>query len=275
MVLITFCLEVLLCGLAAARPQGPNTVAVNNPNLRTMSQNSTWFIIPIPKAAVQSVVPYSLLPVPTSDASLFPSGFPDNAHPVLVSSGYSNDIRMGPLQISSLMVANTIVPYVDRLRDGKTPFQSAVRNWIGGTNGQDSMSVVPGKLLREASKAQRSHPPIPNPISGPGVIIEAIDMDFTITTTPAYTSRTFHALINQVQTLTNGLCQRNPYYFNETFSRPIFTTGQVTLYQPAGPAALAGIYTGQTGYSANAQAIGYTAQDCKTAAAMVDPAALE
>lgn len=52
---------------------------------------------------------------------------------------------MGPLQIESLMQANTIVPCVDRLGDGKTPFQSAVRNWIGGTNGQNIMALVPGK----------------------------------------------------------------------------------------------------------------------------------
>ena len=276
-----------------------------------------WVIIPIPKTAVKSVVtPYSLLPVPTGDASLFPSGFPADAHPVLVSFGYNNDIRMSALQIQSLMEANIIVPYVDRLGDGKTPFQSAVRNWIGGTNGQDIMGLVPGKPLQSIDSiilrtdhpitaivgsfegttitvaqfvpnnaanqpigpneyiAQVKQTIVPNPVSGPGVIVEAMDMDFTITTTPAYTSHTFHTLINQVQTLTNGMCQRNPYYFNETFSRPTFTNGKVILYQPAGPAVLAGTYTGLTGYSANAETIGYNAQDCKTAAAMVDPAAL-
>jgi hypothetical protein len=83
---------------------------------------TAWFVLPIATASVQSVVPYPLLTPPYSDTTLFPQGFPPNAHPVLVSSGYDNDIRMASLQIPALKSASIYVPYTDRLGDGKTAF---------------------------------------------------------------------------------------------------------------------------------------------------------
>ena len=83
---------------------------------------TAWFVLPIATTSVQSVVPYPLLTPPYSDTTLFPKGFPPNAHPVLVSSGYDNDIRMASLQIPALKSASIYVPYTDRLGDGKTAF---------------------------------------------------------------------------------------------------------------------------------------------------------
>ena len=81
-----------------------------------------WFILPVTTASVQALVPYPLLTPPYSDKSLFPHGFPSTAHPVLVSSGYENDIRMLDLQIPSLKQGSIYIPYTDRLKDGKTAF---------------------------------------------------------------------------------------------------------------------------------------------------------
>lgn len=88
-------------------------------NRRTIT---AWFVLPIDTASVQSVVPYPLLTPPYSDTTLFPQGFPSNTHPVLVNSGYDNDIRMASLQIPALKSASIYVPYTDRLMDGQTPF---------------------------------------------------------------------------------------------------------------------------------------------------------
>ncbi|KAL8690312.1 MAG: hypothetical protein Q9224_004432, partial [Gallowayella concinna] len=232
------------------------------------SHIQAWFIIPVPKTSVQSIVPFPLLTPPFSDKSLFPTGFPANSHPVVVATGYQNDIRMFNLQIKALFSGNIYVPYTDRLRDGKTPFQYPVRNYIGGVDGQDLMGVVPslvgtfeGTTIYLATfapnndayapiasnpnefTAQVKQVIVPNPISGPSVTPEAFDFDFVTARQPLYTPRTFHAMINQVQILNNGLCQRNPYYFNETFAGETLRSGNVTLYGPTAgsvPSQLAG-----------------------------------
>ena len=103
-------------------------------------------------------------------------------------------------------------------------------------------------------------------------------MDFISAKSPLYTDHTFHALINQPQILTNGFCQRNPYYFNETDAAPVLRSGNITLYGPlagAVPSALAGRYTIQGGYSASGQMLGYNAEECSTAAANSDPKAYQ
>lgn len=233
---------------------------------------------------------------------------------------------MGPLQIESLLGASVYVPYADYLRNGKTGFQYAIQNYIGGVNGKDVQALVPGRLLLPSSNTELSNPIpnddalalvgslggttifvadfnpnndayapiasnpatytarvkqviIPNPISGPEVKPEAFDLAFSSTQTPLYTAKTFHTLINQPQILNNGLlCQRNPYYFNETFAEPRLRTGNVTVYgPPAGalPSKLAGRYVGQGGYSASGQMVGYNQESCASAAAKTDPKALQ
>ena len=115
-------------------------------------------------------------------------------------------------------------------------------------------------------------------MSGPGVIPEAYDFDFITAKSPLYTAHTFHALINQPQILTNLMCQRNPYYFNETFAAPVLRSGNVTLFGPTAgsvPSALAGMYTTQGGYSASGEIVGYNPEDCAAAAKNSDPKAYQ
>lgn len=119
---------------------------------------------------------------------------------------------------------------------------------------------------------------VPNPISGPSVEPEAFDLDFITATNPLYSARTFHELINQPVVLTNGECQRNIYYFNNTFTEPVLRSGNATLVGPiAGnvPTALAGQYSIQGGYSASAEVVGYNAEPCISSAENVDPYALQ
>jgi len=83
--------------------------------------------VSVPKSVAQALVPtYKLLPVPTTDTSLFHNGFNESEHPILIVSCYQNDIRMTavlPLQITALLSAQFSVPYVDRLGDGRSAFQ--------------------------------------------------------------------------------------------------------------------------------------------------------
>lgn len=103
---------------------------------------TAWFVLPIDKASVQSVVPYPLLTPPFPDTTLFPKGFPSNAHPVLVSSGYNNDIRMASLQIPALKSASIYVPYTDRLGNGMTAF-----NYVSDSITSFAAQVLQSPLL--------------------------------------------------------------------------------------------------------------------------------
>ena len=72
------------------------------------------------------------------------------------------------------------------------------------------------------------------------------------------------------------MCQRNTYFFNQSFNDGVLRSGTVTLYNaPADPNGLAGVYKLQSGYSASAILVGFNVQDCKSAAASVDPSALQ
>ncbi len=78
----------------------------------------------------------------------FPGGFPAGKHPLIVSSGYSGDIRMKALNavdlyIESLMQGYIIAPFVDYLEDGKSAFGMPINYYIGGTNGQNLAAIVP------------------------------------------------------------------------------------------------------------------------------------
>ncbi|KAL8857815.1 MAG: hypothetical protein Q9178_005715 [Gyalolechia marmorata] len=290
--------------LAVGLPECSNTLAFYNPNLRTTCYKATWFLAPVPIEAVQSLVPYPLITPPFSDKFLFPTGFPPGTHPVLVASGIQRDIRMANLQIDTLLGGYVLVPWVDRLRDGKTPFHYAIRNYIGGENDNDLEAGVPtavgtvtGTTILIASFSPNddayalvaSNPPqfsaqvknviVRNLLSGPSVIPEAYDFNFFTATTPLYTERTIRTTLNQPQILNNQLlCQLNAYFFNETFAEPELREGNVTLYgPPAGalPSVLAGRYVRQGGLSAKAQMLGYNPEGCESAAARVDPRSLE
>ena len=57
-----------------------------------------------------------------------------------------NDIRMTSLQIPTQLLGGSIeVPYVDRLKDGKTGFLYSVKGYIGGYKGSTLGATVPGK----------------------------------------------------------------------------------------------------------------------------------
>ena len=108
---------------------------------------------------------------------------------------------------------------------------------------------------------------VPNPVSGPGVIEEALDADFfTITAKESpFTATTFNEFTNQTLVLTNGDCLRNALFFNQTFSDPVFRNGSVILYSPGG--AFAGVYDGVAGLSVSGENVGYNAESCEDAAA--------
>lgn len=292
-----------------------------------------FYILPVPTKDLASIIaPKKLLPVPTSDKSIFPNGFPANTHPVLALQGFGNDIRMQaaglPLFIQSLLTATVLLPYVDQLGDGKTPFTYQVGNFLGGVNGQDINTLVPvlvgalegnplhvatfGKLLlcgRSCHKntwiliQNRAADPndkaydifsggiysatgkeviVPNPVSGPGVYPDLIDTLFSTPSKAGSTAKPFHQMLNFPIILPTGQCQRNTYYFNETFANPQLGRGNVTLYSPALPASLTGggsagskQYDGVAAYAAVAEMVGYNPEDCATASKNVDPKALK
>lgn len=105
-----------------------------------------------------------------------------------------------------------------------------------------------------------------------GVYPEAADFDFFPTSSSKYPLKLFKQGINQPLILTNGLCQRNPIFFNETFSNPLFRRGKVTLQEPGG--AFQGVYTDQNGIgglSASGGQIGFMAETCESANGKVIP----
>lgn len=283
---------------------GPNTLAYNNPANRTTSLNATFCIIPIPKSVVPVITKgYKPLNVPSD---ILPP-FPTDMHPLLLQVGYQNDIRMtalnaAPLQIPALMQGSLIVPYADVTDDGKTPINVPVNYYIGGVNGMDLQALVPaivgavplfeGTVIAPAqtvpdTAAVQSLPNgqynfqvkpylVTNPLSGPGVVSEAINLLYSLTSTSPYTPHTFHSLLNSPQLLDTGLCQRVTLYFNETFANPKSAVGQVTLYnQPffdTPPKEIAGMYSNVYCYQANAELVAsYVGESCPVAAARADP----
>lgn len=96
---------------------------------------------------VQSVVaPYNLVPLPTSDKTLFPNGFPAGKFPVVVTIDIDENIRLSALQIPKPVLSGSItVPYVDRLGDGKTGFVFSVRQYISGYEGDEVSSYANGR----------------------------------------------------------------------------------------------------------------------------------
>lgn len=276
-----------------------------------------WFIIPISSTAVQTAVDQSnplsglTLVSPPNDPSLFPSGFPNGTHPVLVNIGLNDDIRMSALQIDGgLMTASIYVPYVAQ-SGSQTPLSAALPNYIAGQDGPLPNGLVPavassllfagnplrlGQFIPESQpyqvdaggdfSATSSWAIVPNTISGPGVYPEAVDLLFRTTTSPKYTAKGFKTLINLPIVLPSGMCQRNTYYFNNATALPAFRTGQVTLgpgasgsdplssgLQKASPDG-SGVYQNVDGYAACAQNVGNNPEACETAAANVDPASL-
>ena len=103
---------------------------------------------------MQAALPsnYKLLPNPTGDTELFPNGFPEDMHPVIVGNSLGANIEMTdfqgvpllPLSINFLLQGEVYIPFVDRLNDGETAFQYPLLNLIGGVNGQLMPALAPG-----------------------------------------------------------------------------------------------------------------------------------
>ena len=148
--------------------------------------------------------------------------------------------------------------------EGTTIF---VASFVPDDGPYEIISISPPEFI-----AQVKDVIVPNPVSGPGVIEEVVDTDFFTVSNSSYTAHTFHEVISQPLILTNGLCQRNLIYFNQTFTDPIFRNGTVTLYSPGG--AFAGVYDGVQGYSASGEVLGYNPETCSSAAENTDPMAL-
>lgn len=208
-----------------------------------------------------------------------------------------------PLQIPSLTQASLVVPYTDVNADGKTPINVPLDYYIGGTNGQDVAALVPSiasgvspfegttifpaRIVPDTAAAsalsgglysfQVKPYLLPNTISGPGVYAEAFDAIYKLSSSP-YTEHTFHTLLNSPQLLNTGKCQRNTIYFNETFANPHMAIANITLYHQilsTPPAAVEGVYNNVYCYQANGEQVSATGEDCNTAAALVDPKALQ
>ncbi|KAF2126180.1 hypothetical protein P153DRAFT_255629, partial [Dothidotthia symphoricarpi CBS 119687] len=290
--------------------QCPNTVASYNPALRTMSSNNTWFIVPVPKAAVQQALSESYPAVglvPNNRLSLLDvPNFPAGMHPVLVTSGYSSDIRQSILQIDGpLLVSDTQIPFVGK-GTSKKPLLAPLNTYQAGTSDQankDLAAVVPaavstligGLFVRLGNfipgnaaytavsnglfSANSKWVILPNPASGPGAYVEAIDLSFTtVTEAQSKYSLTFlKSVINQPQLLNgilSGKCQRNTYFLTNATAEVEFRSGNVTLGAAASGSTLGltaqtmgtlqkaspdgfGNYIGAGGFSGCAQVVGY------------------
>lgn len=277
-----------------------------------------WFIVPVPKdaalASARQKFPLAnlrLLDVP-STPDLFPNGFPEGMHPVLTTIATTADIRLTVLQIDGILKSgNAIVPFV--AKSGSNDAIAATLNgYIAGPEGPLPNGLVPavasgllfgGNPLRLGQfdptsdaymadgvggfSARAAWALVPNPLSGPGVYPEAIDMAFKTSSNSRYGARTFKTLISQPILLPSGMCQRNQYYFTNATANPVLRNGQVTF----GPAAdgvgvtmgklmqasqgRTGIYADVDGFGACAQSVGFNPESCEDAVANFDEASLE
>lgn len=135
----------------------------------------------------------------------------------------------------------------------------SLANFVPNTQSYQQISTTPLEYI-----AQIKQVVIPNPISGPGVYPEAVDTDFFVANSPGLPLKLFKQGINQPLILTNGLCQRNPIFFNETYTDIIYRKGKVILYEPGG--AFKGIYNDAPGFSGSGSTVGFNPQICAAAA---------
>ena len=206
-----------------------------------------------------------LLPLPSSDKSLFPQGFPSDQHPVLANAGLTDDIRMAVAQIDGpLLAGQIIVPFVKRYdSQSGTVLQAQLNGYMAGPNNNQIAGLVPSTVstviegfperLGQFSPAAAAYmlngntlsnkvawAVLPNPITGPGIYIESADFQYISGKLKTTTVKLFKYMLNQpailsgaIGTLDSKLCQRNQAYFNNDTSTIYPRVGNVTL----GPAA--------------------------------------
>ncbi|KAK0347637.1 hypothetical protein LTR91_000793 [Friedmanniomyces endolithicus] len=291
--------------------QCPDEVALYNYNLRTASANNTWFLVPVPKQAVQSALDtaygtglVTLTDLPANDASLFPRGFDSTTHhPVLVSAMYQDDIRMGAAKIQGPLLGGGL--NVPNGVEGAAVdiHQLSERESATASTLLEGFFLRLGLFIPNNAAFQRNDNNIlsntaawlvaSNPVSGPGYAPTAYDFQFTEQASfSLYTAKLFKSVINQASILSGpdfiaNLCQRNQYYFNNDTSTMTPVTGNVTF----GPAADglgvqmqstmqkassdgSGLYLDHEGFTGCGQNVGFNPENCDAAAANVDQSAL-
>ncbi|KAK0271648.1 hypothetical protein LTR91_002096 [Friedmanniomyces endolithicus] len=254
--------------------QCPNEVAKYNHDLRSASANNTWFLVPVPKQAVQSALDttygtglVTLADLPTSDASLFPRGF-DSAtyHPVLVSAMYQDDIRMGAAKIQGPLLGGGLnVPYVRRVGISQpgTVLKAPLSIYISGANGNAVAGLVPatastllegfflrlGLFVPNNAAFQRNDNNVlsnnaawlvaSNPVSGSSYAPTTYNLQFTKRETfRLYTAKLFKTMINQAIILTGPDFIANLCQRNQYyFNNDTSTMTPVTGIVTFGPAA--------------------------------------
>ncbi|KAF1847644.1 uncharacterized protein K460DRAFT_352746 [Cucurbitaria berberidis CBS 394.84] len=230
---LSFILLALARLFGQSKAQCPNLVAQFNPNARTMSSNNTWFILPVPKTAVQKAIDEAYLgnAITKQLKLLDPPDelvLGDGTHPVIVAAGYSSDIRQSILQIDgtlNMLGAQIIVPFVGK-DVSKTPLNAPLVIYLGVTDAAlfrrlaaiipAAVSTLVGGLAVRLGNSLPSNAAyqsdndglfssntkwqiVGNPFSGLGVIIEALDLHFTTNPTPpaAPSFKTLKSVINQ------------------------------------------------------------------------------
>ncbi|KAI8942908.1 hypothetical protein NX059_000947 [Plenodomus lindquistii] len=323
-----FTLSLLLVAAAASLVTAQPPICVNevqpyNRNDRTMAVSGSWFLIPIPKTAATAALKESFpalfnlgrlsLLDPPADLNL-----PPDTHPVIVFAGEDFDIRQGELQLATaLMGSGSSIPYVS-LGGSKTPIVVPLANNLAGVDGPTQayitglipsiVGTVGGQLTRIGSFIPTNSPyqlladgslsinskwaQAPNPVSGPGLYSEAIDLKFITTPSPHYTLTQWKRLINQPSLLATVLdllspkCVRNLYFFTNSTAVVTFRVGNATLGPSAGvdpvKAVLqraspdgSGFYQGVQGFSSCGQVVGYgmvvpLGEDCEGAARVIE-----
>ncbi|KAA8617815.1 hypothetical protein PtrSN002B_007489 [Pyrenophora tritici-repentis] len=304
----------------------PNEVAIYNQQDRTMTATLSWFVVPVPKEdimkALRESIPnlvtlqgLNLLPIPEE------LDFPVGMHPVLVSAGMNGDIRQGGFQLATgLMVATSMIPYVG-IGSSNTPFNAPLVSYLAGvdevTQGYvfglipSVVATIGGLLTRVGAFIPMKAPlqaysdgslginskwaQAPNPVTGPGLYSEAIDLKFVSEpnqASPRYSLSIWKRLINQPLILGNldsvfsTKCQRNTVFFTNSTAQPTYRSGNVTLGPSAGASVFSavlqkaspdgsGFYQSVYGLSACAQTVGYGSpvvplgEDCEKAATAV------
>ncbi|KAJ4369407.1 hypothetical protein N0V86_009239 [Didymella sp. IMI 355093] len=207
---------------ALTRAQCQNNLAIWNPGLRTQSGNNVWFLVPVSKEkamnALNEAFPTNKV---TGDLTLLnissipgvPEGLvSENQHLVLIAHGAIGDTRQSILQLGDdLLAAQTMVTFVSYKRSSR-PMIAPLNGYIGGKKKDEILnklrliglvpalvsSLLEGIALRlgvflpenEAwqcnsdgeCSANSKWQLLGNPLSGPGAIVEAVDITFRNTT---------------------------------------------------------------------------------------------
>ncbi|KAF2821475.1 hypothetical protein CC86DRAFT_303067 [Ophiobolus disseminans] len=313
-----------------------NQVAALYPNERTIAADIAVLVFEAPAAAVQDAINEGypalpekpkLLPLPSS------LNVPRDKHLVIVTTGINNDIRQKTLVDlmidGSLRQSSVIVPYTTTGRSS-TPLSAPLVAYIAGADPSKNpalagaipalVATATGGLLsligvfipqnlpyqldgtgtdgRQLYSSGTKWSLIPNPVSGPGVVPQAFDVNFSPEAAPKYPLLELKKMLNFPYILNApynlvplvGIqqCQRNTYFTNFDTAQVQNISGRVTFGSAGeGPGVILdgtlqkaspnGIYTGAHGFLACTQLVGYSpaiGEGCETAARNVDPNSL-